>query len=62
MTSNNKMTYMVTMYRDGAFVHEVERNNRDAAELVALDAFRAGCEVTIYHNGRALRGWYRRAA
>jgi len=52
--------YSVCSYRLGRLVHETEKRTRSEAELAALDSLREGCEVTIYRNGRAIKGWDRR--
>lgn len=56
------MTYTICFYRNGAMIHETDRPSRDAAELMALEGLREGAEVTIYRNGKALKGWDRRMA
>lgn len=54
------MRYTICFYRNGTLVHEIGRDDRDAAELVALEGLREGVEVSIYYNGKVLKPWNRR--
>jgi hypothetical protein len=56
-------TYTICFYRNGELVQEIDRADRMSAELVAMDGFKAGCEVSIYiSNGKTLKGWNKRMA
>jgi hypothetical protein len=57
----NAARYEVCYYRDSHLVHAVGAETRAQAEMAALDGFRERLVVSIYRDGKALKGWLQRA-
>lgn len=52
--------YEVCYYRDTRLVHIVGAATRAQAEMAALEGFRERLAVSIYRDGKAIKGWLQR--